>query len=164
MNAILNVPYPSIENATNSKEFGYQLFNAYAGVVSEFSASSVYSYQSFILPKDTSKILEQIGMVEMRHLEILAELILKSGLIPYYISYNNKYPIPWNADYINYTTDYKQMLEDNIKNEQIAITEYKRLIISTNDIPTKNMLKRIIMDEEHHIEIFKDLQKKNYLI
>ena len=162
-NPTLEIPYPKIEISKKDTAFGYKLLNVYAGRVSELSAINQYSFQSFYLNKykDLSNILMEISEVEMHHLKILADLICALGLIPYYVTYNCSYEaIPWNADYVDYTTDYRNMLLSNINSEVTAIKDYNKLIYETNDPNIKEILNRIIMDEERHIEIFSELLKQ----
>jgi len=162
-NPTLEIPYPKIEISKKDTAFGYKLLNVYAGRVSELSAINQYSFQSFYLNKykDLSNILMEISEVEMHHLKILADLICALGLIPYYVTYNCSYEaIPWNADYVDYTTDYRNMLLSNINSEVTAIKDYNKLIYETNDPNIKDILKRIIMDEERHIEIFSELLRQ----
>lgn len=162
-NPIINTPYPKIEVMRKDPNFAYKLLYVYAGNVSELSAITQYSFQSFYLKKykDLSNILERISEVEMQHLKILAELILELGLTPYYVTYGccNK-PTPWNSDFIDYTTEYRNMLLSNINSEVTAIKDYNRLISETNDSNIINILKRIIMDEKRHVEIFNELLKQ----
>lgn len=162
-NPRLNIPYPKIEISKKDPVFAYKLLHTYAGNVSELTAITQYSFQSFYLNsyKDLSKILEQISEVEMHHLKILAELILALGLTPYYVTYGcGNEPTPWNSDFIDYTTDYRSMLLSNINSEVIAIKDYNMLIDQTNDPNIKDILRRIIMDEERHIEIFSELLRQ----
>lgn len=162
-NPTLEIPIPKIEVSSKNPELAYKLLQVYAGNVSELTAINQYSFQSFYLNKykDLSKILEQIAEVEMGHLKILAELICALGLIPYYVTYNCSYKaIPWNADYVDYTTDYRNMLLSNINSEVTAIKDYNKLISETNDPNVKDILNRIIMDEERHLEIFGELLRQ----
>lgn len=162
-NPALEIPYPKIEISKKDTAFAYKLLNVYAGNISELTAISQYSFQSFYLNKykDLSNILMGISEVEMHHLKILADLICALGLIPYYVTYNCSYEaMPWNADYVDYTTDYRNMLLVNINSEVSAIKDYNKLIYETNDPNIKEILKRIIMDEERHIEIFSELLKQ----
>lgn len=162
-NVTVNIPYPSIEILRKDTNFAYKLFHIYAGNISELTATSQYSFQSFYLKeyKDLSNILEQISKVEMHHLKILANLILELGLTPYYVTYGcgNK-PITWNSDFVDYTTDYRDMLLSNINSEINAIRDYNKLINETTDSNIRKILKRIIMDEERHIEIFRELLRQ----
>lgn len=162
-NPILNIPYPKIEISKKDPVFAYKLLYTYSGNISEFTAVTQYSFQSFYLKdyKDLSRILEHIAEVEMKHLKILAELILTLGLTPYYVTYGcGNEAIPWNSDFIDYTTDYRNMLLSNINSEVAAIKDYNRLINETNDPNIKDILNRIIIDEEKHIEIFSELLRQ----
>lgn len=162
-NPVLNIPYPKIEISKKDPVFAYKLLYTYSGNVSELTAVTQYSFQSFYLKdyRDLSGILEHIAEVEMKHLKILAELILTLGLTPYYVTYGcSNEPIPWNSDLIDYTTDYRNMLLSNINSEVAAIRDYNRLINETNDPNIRDILNRIILDEERHIEIFSELLRQ----
>lgn len=160
---VLDVPYPKIEISKKDTAFAYKLFKVYSGNISELTAIMQYSFQSFYLNnyKDLSKIIENISKVEMHHLEILAKLILALGLTPYYVTYccGNR-ANPWSADFADYTLDYRNMLITDINSEVTAIKDYNELINETNDPNVKEILRRIIMDEERHIEIFRELLRQ----
>ena len=162
-NVKLDIPYPKIIVNKKDKNLAYRIMDSYAGIISELTQITQYSFQSFYLNKyvDLSKILESIAMVEMEHLKILGILIDKLGLIPYYATYNNNTAIPWNSDYVNFTTDYRSMLVYNIDSEKETIKAYNKIISSTDDENIIAIFKRIILDEERHIQIFSELLK-NY--
>ena len=151
---VLDIPYPKIEISKKDTLYAYKVFKVYSGNLSELTSIAQYAFQSSYLNKykDLSKILEEIAMVEMKHLRILAELITDLGLIPYYVTY-----CCGNRDY---TTDYRNMLLSNINLEVAAIKDYNELINQTNDANIKDIFKRIILDEERHIEIFKELLRQ----
>ena len=159
LNPIVDKPYPEINVFEKNPAFAYKLLEVYAGEVSEFSAVGQYSFQSIFLNeyKELSKILEDISITEMRHVEILGKLIKALGLIPYYVVYENQRAIPWNSDYINFTTNYRDMLVSNIEKEKISINKYSQLISETNDQNIKSILNRIILDEKKHIEVLSRL-------
>ena len=150
------LPYPEIKVEKENIEFAKLLLYPYASMVSEDTAIHLYIYQSFILDDEIGKILENIAIVEMQHLEMLAKTINLLGLKPEY-KVNN---IPWNSDYVNYNTNLKDMLKINIEAETLAIKNYRNLIKVIDDKYIKELLKRIIIDEEIHLKIFKDLYSK----
>lgn len=158
-NPKINLPYPKINIKNKDINLAYKIFDLYAGEISEFSAASQYSFQSIYLSEynELSKILEEISIVEMHHVELLGNLIKKLGLIPYYITYKNNIPIPWNSDYINFTTNYREMLTNNIKREHKAIDNYNKIIKMTSNESIISLIRRIILDEEKHIEILSKL-------
>lgn len=152
-----NLPYPDIKVEKENIEYAKLLMYPYASMVSEDTATHLYMYQSFILDDNIGKILENIAIVEMHHLEMLAKTINLLGLKPEYKSND----IPWTSNYINYTNNLKDILKINIEAETLAIKNYQNLIKVINDKYIKKMLERIIVDEEIHLKIFNDLYKEN---
>lgn len=152
-----NLPYPDIKVEKENIEYAKLLMYPYASMVSEDTATHLYMYQSFILDNNIGKILENIAIVEMHHLEMLAKTINLLGLKPEYKSND----IPWTSNYVNYTTNLKDILKINIEAETLAIKNYQNLIKVINDKYIKKMLERIIIDEEIHLKIFNDLYKEN---
>ena len=152
-----NLPYPDIKVEKENIEYAKLLMYPYASMISEDTATHLYMYQSFILDDNICKILENIAIVEMNHLEMLAKTINLLGLKPEYKSND----IPWTSNYINYNTNLKDILKINIEAETLAIKNYQNLIKVINDKYIKKMLERIIVDEEIHLKIFNDLYNEN---
>ncbi|MEG2322114.1 MAG: manganese catalase family protein [Bacilli bacterium] len=152
------LPYPEIKVERTNIEEAKILLYSYAGIVSELTAINQYMYQAFTLNNQYANTVKKIGIVEMHHLELLGETIAMLGLDPKYITYNfNNEIIPWNSNYINYSkTD---ILNLNILGEQEAINNYQKTISLISDKYVKSLLERIILDEEIHIKIFKELKK-----
>ena len=153
-----NLPYPDIKVEKENIEYAKLLSYPYAGLVSEDTATHLYMYQSFILNDEVSNILEKIAIVEMKHLELLAKTINLLGLKPEY-KVND---IPWTTSYVDYNNNLKDILKINIEAETLAIKNYNNLIKVIDDKYIKELLKRIIIDEEIHLKIFKDLYNKNF--
>lgn len=152
-----NLPYPDIKVEKENIEYAKLLMYPYASMISEDTATHLYMYQSFILDNNIGKILENIAIVEMHHLEMLAKTINLLGLKPEYKSND----IPWTSNYVNYNTNLKDILKINIEAETLAIKNYQNLIKVINDKYIRKMLERIIVDEEIHLKIFNDLYKEN---
>ena len=153
-----NLPYPDIKVEKENIEYAKLLSYPYAGLVSEDTATHLYMYQSFILDDEISNILEKIAIVEMKHLELLAKTINLLGLKPEY-KVND---IPWTTSYVNYNNNLKDILKINIESETLAIKNYNNLIKVIDDKYIKELLKRIIIDEEIHLKIFNELYSKNF--
>lgn len=152
-----NLPYPDIKVEKENIEYAKLLMYPYASMISEDTATHLYMYQSFILDDNIGKILENIAIVEMHHLEMLAKTINLLGLKPEYKSND----IPWTSNYVNYNTNLKDILKINIEAETLAIKNYQNLIKVINDKYIRKMLERIIVDEEIHLKIFNDLYNEN---
>lgn len=162
MKVKLDIPYPEVMVEEKNSYYADLLSQDYAGMVSESTATFLYSYQHFNTFKSNeefSKIIEEIAIVEMKHLEMLGKTIKLLGNDPVYKTCEASRGdcMMWSASNIDYSTDLKDMLKTDIEAEETAIKTYehhKRLI---NDKYIKRMLDRIIMDEKRHLEIFNSI-------
>ncbi len=160
----ITTSYPVI---TTEKDSGIvpDLIEAYAGNSGEFTASTQYIYQSFIVKpnaiyKGLYAILERISIKEMHHLEILSQLLLAQGINPKfcrYIDQNLSLCNPWSTNQIKYNTNVKEFLNDNILLEEKAIAEYMQIIEKSTSNNIKEVIARIIEDEKAHLKIFHKL-------
>lgn len=158
MKFCLDEDYPEIKVDKKDKNLAIYLLNSYAGIVSEDTAIHNYVFQmiSQINP-EIKKILHGIAIVEMHHLEILGKLLIALGLKPIFAKVSDKNLIWFSGKYVDYEMNLQDILLNNIKNEEEAIKQYEIIINKTDDINIKNILNRIIKDEQLHIEIFKNL-------
>ena len=147
------LPYPQIEVTGNVAQSKLLMPN-YCGAGGELTATLTYCFQSYITPKypDIARALMGIAKVEMCHHRLLGDAIYKLGGYP--IMGARTY---WNGSYVNYTLDPKKFLQQNISAEENAIINYERTILNLDNESVKMLLERIILDEEHHIKIFKEL-------
>lgn len=151
----MNIPYPKIKVEKKDIEIAKDLLNSYAGRISEDSAVHDYVFQMMMQDDgEIKKILRGIAIVEMHHLEILGKLIYALGLTPLFASVSDNRTKWFSGEYVNYERNWEQILRDNIFQEEMAIKNYERIILKTNDENIKYILKRIILDERVHIEIF----------
>lgn len=157
----LPVPYPEPQVAAPNGFYAQLLLEDYAGMVSELTAVNQYLYHHYYFEKELSVMVECIAIVEMKHLELLAKTILLLGEAPAYRTLSNNFPTYWNASYVYYGNDLCDRLAADIAAEQEAICNYRRhqeLIVDPN---IKELLERIIMDEEHHLKLFKQAASRH---
>lgn len=152
------LPYPSIDVDKNVAE-SKMLMPSYAGSASELSHVMTYVFQSYVTERypEIAKAMKEVAIVEMHHHEMLGKAIYALG----------GYPVMgartwWNGSFANYTLDPRKYLLENIRGEKNAIVNYERTILNLTDESVKTLLARIIIDEEIHIKVFKDLLS-NYL-
>ena len=162
MKVKLDIPYPEIRVEEKNAYYADLLSQDYAGEVSETTASLLYSYQHFDMFKDNknfSDIVEEISIVEMKHLEMLGKTIKLLGKEPVYKTCEASRGdcIMWNANYVDYSISLKDMLKVDIYSEKTAIKTYEHHKKMINDKYIKQMLDRIILDEKRHLEIFQTL-------
>ena len=151
-------PYPKMEGIKQDYKFGRRLYNSYSGTTSELTTILQYINENISCETSTEmkNVLLKIAIEEMHHLKILGDLLVKLGFTPYYMGSRNNKWCSDNVKYKIYSTD--EMLKYNIEGEKDAIREYKNLIELTDQKCIKNLLRRIIKDEENHIKIFNSLQ------
>lgn len=155
----MNKEYPIIKVENKNLYYADILLFDYTSSVSELTATNQYVYQSIYFKKidnALSKDLLKISITEMHHLGYLGETISLLGRKPVFKSpdYSTENMIPWDSNYINYTTDIKKMLIHNIKIEKQAIKNYEKHIKIIKDIHIQKLLNFILKEEYEHIKIF----------
>lgn len=158
------VPYPEVKVTAPNTFYGKLLLKDYAGQVSELSAITQYVYHHVVLEpefKEVADLLECISLVEMYHLEILAETILQLGVDPRYgIIERNGLEQYWNASFVYYGTSLCDRLTADIAGEWAAVANYRKHWHLINDPYIRDILDRIILDELYHIEILNQMADK----
>lgn len=90
-----------------------------------------------------------IAVQEMKHAEAIAERLNFLGGIP-----------TTKPTTINVGNNLKEMLQQNKKDERMAIDLYKKILALANkdgDITTARMFEKIIEEEEEHLDTFSSL-------
>lgn len=151
--------YPEITNAKNDPNTVAILKNlASSANASELLGILTYVFQSVVADKsaeDIAKVLEEISVVEMTHLDMLLHAITEFGGVP---KYEDAMGRQFHTNYINYNLRLKDMLDQNIMAETRAIENYSNAINKVSNESLKALFARIIEDEECHIKIFKYLK------
>jgi len=155
----LSLAYPDLDGICEDAASLKIVSPAYAGEEGELTAILQYIYQHILFDgmgcKDYAEKLRRIAIVEMKHLEILGELILKLGACPVY-SYLPPYPINYyTARSVAYSKTPQKMILDDIAAEQCAIDCYGKMLSRLKNEQVAAVIQRIRMDEEEHLAIFK---------
>ena len=126
----------------------------YAGKVSEDTAIHTYLFQSMVVSSpEISQILMEISKVEMKHFHLLGCLIKKLGVLPVYLDPVDAHHPFWSGKYVSYEGDFGEMLLLDIQ----AIRDYEAIVHTIGDEQVQEVLKRIVLDEQLHLEIFERL-------
>lgn len=147
----MNVPYPEVTGSAGQKTIA-NLYDLYAGRASEMTAISTYAYQHVLTEKEYAELaglFMGIGGVEMRHLDLLAGAIYALGGDPVYAGRYSWF----SGSYADYTKDVKLMLQNDIETEKAAAEAYKQAANATDNQSLAELLMRIAMDEELHVEL-----------
>lgn len=145
-------PYPEIVDATNNKEVVKLLYDLYANSESELGAILTYSYQHIVLKNTNAEVAEllgKIGIVEMHHIELLGNAIIKFGGLPYYINSANEH---FSTKSVFYCTNILHILKNDILQERMAVQAYTKTAQIVQNASLKALLLRIAQDEELHIK------------
>ena len=159
----VDLPYPEIKVEKENSRYANILLHNYSGIVSEFTAIDQYVYHKFKLFKGcpaVSQAIGEIAMVEMHHLEMLGELILLLGEDPRYWIKKKDKRYYWNGKFVDYGNTLKEYLDYDIQAEVVAIRDYNKALNEISDPNIVKIIERIILDEELHLKIFKELYAK----
>lgn len=161
MKCQLDIPYPKIQVREKNTQVAKLLLHSYAGDVSEETAIHQYLFQSFLAQDknpEIAHILAEISKTEMYHLRTLGLLIKELGVYPVFFDpIIDSYSF-WCSNYVSYNTDLCEMLSQDIEAEKRAIQNYNELIHVIDDEYVCEILKRIVLDERLHLEIFEKLR------
>ncbi|MDO8725936.1 MAG: ferritin-like domain-containing protein [Candidatus Methanoperedens sp.] len=114
--------------------------------VHEIEATMIYVRNAFIMPQcDPSRVTEAIAVDEMRHMNWLADLIVKRGGKP---SMEHK-ELDFGED------DLRSQLEHQVTHETEAIEIYERMIGLIEDEEVVGVLKHILDEEKRHRKEFR---------
>ncbi len=114
--------------------------------VHEIEATMIYVRNAFIMPQcDPSRVTEAIAVDEMRHMNWLADLIVKRGGKP---SMEHK-ELDFGGD------DLRSQLEHQFVHETEAIEMYKKQIGLIDDSEVAGVLKHILDEEMRHRKEFR---------
>lgn len=156
----VDLPYPQVLPGRDPCAAAL-LMEDYSGITSELSAITQYFYASTRMRGHCDAVynaMKYIAVVEMHHLDLLSQAITAKGGDPRYVLYGGRKPEQfWNADVIEYGKSRSNILLESIESEEAAISQYQCHIHRIPDESVKALLRRIIMDEEVHLQTFKDL-------
>ena len=147
--------YPEIENASRCEFTVAILKKLYCSKKSETTAVLQYVYQHLVAnkyAKHAAKIFAEIGKVEMKHMDLLGEAMIKFGGDPVFYYFDT----PLNGGWVNYSKNLFQMLMTNINDEKEAARQYRAAAEKVKNESLKLLLLRISEDEQ----IQADLQLK----
>lgn len=159
----LDLPYPPVQAECRSTEYANAMLSNIGSDNSEISAVSLYFYNSVILKTEYAEFahcFHSISIAEMHHLDIFASLAWQMGLDPrlWYLKNNRTYY--WTPAYNYYPQKICDVIENAIRGEQAAIQKYTRQAAVIKDSNVVENLNRIILDEQHHIKIFRSMMEK----
>lgn len=156
-------PYPEVKVMDKNLCYAEILMDDYAGAISEFTAISQYLYHHVFfeaIDEELGELLENISIVEMHHMEMLADTIKQLGGNPIIRGSYSTYGNTWDGRLVYYGYDLLDRLKADLESEYKAIENYKKHISIIPDPYIKALLNRIILDEMVHINLFNEAISK----
>lgn len=156
-------PYPEIKVQNQNLYYAEMLMDNFAGSVSEMSAIGRYMYQHFLSDdqdEELAEIFKGVAVIEMLHVETLADIIVKLGGNPIFRGSESTCFNFWSAGYVDYGSSLYERVLSNIQIEQAVIANYHHKSMLIDDPYVKTILERIALDEEVHVKIFTDILQK----
>lgn len=156
-NVTVNLPYPAVRAESRRKDYAAAMLSNVGSCNSEMTAVSLYFYNSVILnPEyaDFAHCFHEISIVEMHHLDIFATLAYQMGADPRLWTDKGRSSQYWTPKCNQYPREIRAVIENSIQGEEAAIRKYTRQAEMICDANIVENLKRILMDEQRHIEIF----------
>ena len=151
-----DLPYPPIKVEMKNPAYAKAMLDNIGGLNSEMSAISLYVYNNLILEekKEIAAIFHKVSIVEMHHLEIFGKLALQLGEDPRMWTHYGCKKTYWSPSYNQYPGDLRTLMRNVIDGEKAAISKYQHQISYIRDENITENLRRIILDERLHVEIF----------
>ncbi|MFR7590690.1 MAG: ferritin-like domain-containing protein [Longibaculum sp.] len=163
MKYYVDKPYPPIDELDINVEYGQMMLTNVGGLHSEMNAVSLYFY-NHVMCEDTwselAEVMQGISLVEMHHLEIFSKMCCKLGVDPRLWDCQNDFLEYWSPGYNVYPRQINTMLENAIIQEQNTITIYQYQLSCIDEPIIQDVLKRIILDEQLHVEIFEKMLRE----
>lgn len=152
-------PYPEVRTQGRNRRCGLAMLSNVGGGTSEMGAVAAYLYGALTVPErpEVAECFHKIAIVEMRHLEIFAQLARQLGEDPRLwgpIQGRLKY---WTPEYLRYPRGLKQIIQSAIGDERTAICKYEQQANWVPDVYVAENLRRIAADERQHLSVLTGL-------
>lgn len=158
-----SIPYPPVKVNGKNPNYALAMLSNMGGKNSEMSAVAQYFYNHLVTEqrsKELGDMYHHISIVEMHHLEIFGELACLLGADPRLWEKRRNGTAYWSPGYLCYFSSIKEILSSSLKAEQEAIQKYEMQRKTIQDENITCLLERIIIDENIHVELFKEQLKK----
>lgn len=157
----VDLPYPSTDVESPNSTYAKMILDNVGGRNSEMTAISSYYFNSLNgQSEEVCKLYRGINQVEMKHAEIFGNLAKNLGERPLFWSTCGHRRTWWSPSYTDYPLNLLDMLWASIEGEKSAIEKYQLQLRQIDDFNIKENLRRIILDEQHHVRLLTDLYEK----
>jgi len=160
--SLTQFPYPAVRVEARNPAYARVMLGNLGDQCSEASAYALYLYNHTITAADPalSEVFRAVAEVERRHLELLSDAAFQLGADPRMWAVSGKAAQPmryWSPGLLSYTANTRAMLHNALVLERATIAKYERQAQEIRDDGILLLLRRILLDESMHVEIFRSL-------
>ena len=160
----VDLPYPAVENFESNRENVRILSPAYADRESELTAILQYIYHANVFSglkmKQYSRLLMEIAVSEMHHLDMLGNMLYQMGALPVFTSCPPRLFDFYSTAAVSYSCEPEKMIRDDIRGEQEAIRQYQSMLRRLRNESVSAVISRIILDEELHLRTLQSIMSE----
>ncbi|MDR2753811.1 MAG: rubrerythrin family protein [Oscillospiraceae bacterium] len=155
----MKIPYPAVKTAGPNIAYARMMLRNIGSRNSETSSCMLYLYDRAVTTAypEISNVFEQIMHTEEIHLDLFSQAAFQLGADPrawYVPGGRAQY---WSPAALRYTTVLRPLLQNALALERATIAEYELQIQKTQDEGLLQLLRRVLLDESMHVEIFRSL-------
>ncbi len=160
INCNLSLPYPNVTQADLNR---YDAQMIYTLLAHKLSYVSEYITQCIMLERDyprLAELIECITLTEMKHFKLLARLLILSGERPdvrSLISRTRRKGVTQRQDS---AAEALSFIDSALGEEKSSVSDLRLVLSQLNDKGALRTLKRILADEEHHVDILNNLRQR----
>jgi bacterioferritin len=148
------VSYPLPDKLPRNIRWARILLNIYSGKDSELTSMHQYLYHHLMAGPTMPDIAENLlflAQQELEHLNLLGATINMLGLRPSYTFYQGTRRLRWNAGFVQYGRNLKEMIELDLAGESRMMDHYEQAIRLISDEQIQKLLHHIMEEEKMHI-------------
>ena len=159
----VELPYPDTSDIEVDRFSASIIYPAFIGAHSELNAIVQYAYHELEFNKQkndsVAKRLLGISVCETHHFHLLGQTLKNLGA---HSIFNNYPQCVKPSSFCHYKKELDKMIIDDISSEMESIQIYSSMLKNLNNEKVKKVIERIVLDEELHLKVLKELLNCQY--
>ena len=160
LSTLTSFPYPAVRVEAKNPAYARIMLGNIGDQNSETTSFALYLYNQTITlaEPEMSAAFQAVTEAERKHLELLSNAAFQLGADPrmWAVTGNVAQPMRyWSPGLLTYTANPRAMLQNALALERATIAKYERQTQEIRDDGILLLLRRILLDESMHVEIFR---------
>jgi len=160
--SLVQFPYPAVRVEAKNPAYARVMLGNIGDQSSEMSSFALYLYNRTITAAEPAlaEAFRVVAEVERKHLELLGDAAFQLGGDPrlWAVTGNAAQPMRyWSPGMLSYTANTRAMLQNALALERATIAKYEQQTREIKDDGILLLLRRILLDESMHVEVFRSL-------